>query len=143
MSLVLINFQSNNSIGWFFLQFISFMIDNSCKDRWRIQTRASFFILRLKMTSSSAITTNNTNSKDEDVAFWLHNKLGSHADLWSSFSISSTLTQEHLLSIKSILWTLDTLVKVKLLLSFIHIPKRNITEVRKLIRFSMPSFFFF
>jgi negative elongation factor A len=95
------------------------------------------------MTSSSAITTNNTNSKDEDVAFWLHNKLGSHADLWSSFSISSTLTQEHLLSIKSILWTLDTLVKVKLLLSFIHIPKRNITEVRKLIRFSMPSFFFF
>jgi len=82
------------------------------------------------MTSSS-ITTNNTSSKDEDVAFWLHNKLGSHADLWSSSSISSTLTQEHLLSIKSILWSLDTLVKVKLLLSFIHIPKRNINEVKK------------
>jgi negative elongation factor A len=82
------------------------------------------------MTSSS-ITTSNTSSKDEDVAFWLHNKLGSHADLWSSFSISSTLTQEHLSSIKSILWSLDTLVKVKLLLSFIHIPKRNINEVNK------------
>lgn len=80
------------------------------------------------MTTSSN-TTNNTSSKDEDVAFWLHNKLGSHADLWSSFSISSTLTQEHLLSIKSMLWSLDTLVKVKLLLSFIHIPKRNINEV--------------
>jgi negative elongation factor A len=87
------------------------------------------------MTSSS-ITTNNTSSKDEDVAFWLHNKLGSHADLWSSFSISSTLTQEHLLSIKSILWSLDTLVKVKLLLSFIHIPKRNINEVNYFLNIS-------
>lgn len=75
---------------------------------------------------SSSNTT--TNSKDEDVAFWLHNKLGSHADLWASLSISSTLTQEHLHSIKSILDRLDTLVKVKLLLSFIHIPKRNIAE---------------
>jgi hypothetical protein len=81
------------------------------------------------MASSSSITTNSTISKDEDVAFWLHNKLGSHGDLWSSFSISSTLTQEHLSSIKSILWSLDTLVKIKLLLSFIHIPKRNISEV--------------
>lgn len=80
------------------------------------------------MTSTPA-TTNSTMTKNEEVAFWLHNKLGSHADLWSSFSISSGLTQEHLQSIKSILWTLDTLVKVKLLLSFIHIPKRNITEV--------------
>ena len=75
--------------------------------------------------------TTNTCSKDEDVAFWLHNKLSSHVDLWSSSSISSTLTREHLLSVKSILWSLDTIVKVKLLLSFIHIPKRNINEVRK------------
>ena len=80
-------------------------------------------------------SSNTTNSKDEDVAFWLHNKLGSHADLWSSFSISSTLTQEHLNSIKSILDRLDTLVKVKLLLSFVHIPKRNITEVNLLFIF--------
>ncbi|CAF1155601.1 unnamed protein product [Rotaria sordida] len=84
--------------------------------------------------SSSSIVTSNTSSKDEDVAFWLHNKLGSHVDLWSSFSISSTLTQEHLLSIKSILWSLDTLVKVKLLLSFIHIPKRNINEWESLLK---------
>ncbi|CAF0725514.1 unnamed protein product [Rotaria sp. Silwood1] len=84
--------------------------------------------------SSSSIVTSNTSSKDEDVAFWLHNKLGSHVDLWSSFSISSTLTQEHLLSIKSILWSLDTLVKVKLLLSFIHIPKRNINEWETLLK---------
>ena len=96
--------------------------------------------------SSSSITTTNTSSKDEDVAFWLHNKLGSHVDLWSSFSISSTLTQEHLLSIKSILWSLDTLVKVKLLLSFIHIPKRNINEVKnklELIRKKYLCFVFF
>jgi negative elongation factor A len=85
--------------------------------------------------ATSSNTTTNTSSKDEDVAFWLHNKLGSHADLWSSFSISSTLTQEHLSSIKSILWTLDNLVKVKLLLSFIHIPKRNITEVKIFLHF--------
>jgi negative elongation factor A len=96
------------------------------------------------MTASS-ITTSNTSSKDEDVAFWLHNKLGSHVDLWSSFSISSTLTQEHLLSIKSILWSLDSIVKVKLLLSFIHIPKRNINEVKKqhTILFENISVFFF
>jgi negative elongation factor A len=81
--------------------------------------------------ASVPATTSSTSSKDEDVAFWLHNKLGSHVDLWSSFSISSALTQDHLLSIKSILWSLDTLVKVKLLLSFIHIPKRNISEVNE------------
>jgi len=88
-------------------------------------------------SSSSATTTtttttvsnaNNIISKDDDVAFWLHNKLGSHADLWSSFSISSTLTQEHLQSIKTILKSLDTLVKIKLLLSFAHIPIRNVAE---------------
>ncbi|CAF1436757.1 unnamed protein product [Rotaria magnacalcarata] len=84
--------------------------------------------------ASSSLTTTNASSKDEDVAFWLHNKLGSHVDLWSSFSISSTLTQEHLLSIKSILWSLDTIVKVKLLLSFIHIPKRNINEWESLVK---------
>ncbi|UJR25796.1 hypothetical protein I4U23_007146 [Adineta vaga] len=83
--------------------------------------------------TSTPTTTNNTSSKDEDVGFWLHNKLGSHGDLWSSFSISSTLTQEHLSSIKSILWSLDTLVKVKLLLAFIHIPKRNISEWETLL----------
>jgi negative elongation factor A len=93
--------------------------------------------------ASSSITTTNTSSKDEDVAFWLHNKLGSHADLWSSFSISSTLTQEHLLSIKSILWSLDTLVKVKLLLSFIHIPKRNINEVKLSLKFDVFDVFLF
>lgn len=86
-------------------------------------------------------SSNTTNSKDEDVAFWLHNKLGSHADLWSSFSISSTLTQEHLHSIKSILDRLDTLVKVKLLLSFVHIPKRNIAEVNLFCILKRRSFF--
>lgn len=79
--------------------------------------------------TSITTTSANTTIKDEDVAFWLHNKLGSHADLWSSYSISSTLTREHLQSIKSIPWSLEALVKVKLLLSFIHVPKRNIAEV--------------
>ena len=90
------------------------------------------------MASSSTPTTT-TNSKDEDVSFWLHNKLGSHTDLWSSFHISSTLTQEHLSSIKSILWKLDTLTKVKLLLSFIHLPKRNITEVESFVGHSLQN----
>ena len=91
------------------------------------------------MTTSST-TANTTMSKDEDVAFWLHNKLGSHADLWSSFSISSTLTQEHLTSIKTILWKLDALVKIKLLLSLIHIPKRNIAEVSRACHVSSHPF---
>ena len=65
-----------------------------------------------------------------DTAIWLHNKLGSTNDLWSGKSICSQLTREKLINIQDCFHTLLPHVKVKLLLSFLHIPKRNLEQVR-------------
>ena len=67
--------------------------------------------------------------REGDVALWLHNKLGSTDDLWSGSSICSQLTREKLLLIQDCFHNLQPHVKVKLLLSFLHIPKRNVEEV--------------
>ena len=64
-----------------------------------------------------------------DTALWLHNKLGSTDDLWSGGSICSQLTREKLLSIQDCFPTLQPYVKVKLMLAFLHLPKRNVEEV--------------
>lgn len=64
-----------------------------------------------------------------DTALWLHNKLGSTDDLWSGKSICSQLSQEKLISILDCFHALQSHVKVKLLLSFIHIPRRSIDQV--------------
>ncbi|BFY97627.1 hypothetical protein BsWGS_00667 [Bradybaena similaris] len=63
-----------------------------------------------------------------DTALWLHNKLGSTDDLWSGKSICSQLSQEKLISILDCFHALQSHVKVKLLLSFIHIPRRSIDQ---------------
>jgi len=68
-------------------------------------------------------------SRDADAATWLHNKLGSTDDLWSGSSICSQLTRERLLSIQDCFHSLQPHVKVKLMLSFLHLPKRNVEEV--------------
>ncbi|XP_046341008.2 negative elongation factor A-like [Haliotis rufescens] len=65
-----------------------------------------------------------------DTALWLHNKLGSTDDLWSGRTICSQLSKERLLSILECFHTLQPHVKVKLMLSFLHVPRRN-TEVWK------------
>ncbi|CAH1782567.1 unnamed protein product, partial [Owenia fusiformis] len=69
-------------------------------------------------------------SREGDTALWLHNKLGSTDDLWSGRSICSQLTQDKLQSIQNCFHSLQPYVKVKLMLSFIHIPQRNIEQWR-------------
>lgn len=64
-----------------------------------------------------------------DTSLWLHNKLGTSNDLWSGGSICSQLSQEVLKNIKDCFPDLQSQVKLKLVLSFLHIPRRNIDEV--------------
>jgi negative elongation factor A len=66
-----------------------------------------------------------------DVALWLHNKLGSTSsnDSWNDSWICSQLNKEVLRNIKDCFPDLQTQVKLKLLLSFFHIPKRLVEEV--------------
>ena len=68
-------------------------------------------------------------ARESDAALWLHNKLGSTDDLWSGKSICSQLTQDRLLAIQDCFINLQPHVKVKLLLSFLHLPKRSLEEV--------------
>ena len=68
-------------------------------------------------------------SRDGDISLWLHNKLGSTDDLWSGKTICSQLSREKLLSIQDCFHSLQPYVKVKLMLSFLHLPKRNVEEV--------------
>lgn len=70
-------------------------------------------------------------SREGDTALWLHNKLGSTDDLWSGNSICSQLTRDKLVNIQDCFHNLQSYVKVKLLLSFLHLPKRNMDEVNK------------
>jgi negative elongation factor A len=59
---------------------------------------------------------------------WLHNKLGISNDSWTGGSICSQLNAEVLRNIKDCFPDLQTQVKLKLLLSFFHIPRRNLEE---------------
>lgn len=65
-----------------------------------------------------------------DTALWLHNKLGSTDDLWSGKTICSQLNAERLQNIQECFHALQPHVKVKLLLSFLHLPRRNVEQVR-------------
>lgn len=69
------------------------------------------------------------NVRDSDTSLWLHNKLGTSNDSWTGGSICSQLNAEVLRNIKDCFPDLQTQVKLKLLLSFFHIPRRNIEEV--------------
>ena len=68
-------------------------------------------------------------SKKTDTSLWLHNKLGNVNDLWSAGSICSQLNNERLKNIRDCFTDLQPLVKLKLLISFLHIPRRNVDEV--------------
>ncbi|XP_013138004.1 PREDICTED: negative elongation factor A [Papilio polytes] len=70
------------------------------------------------------------NVRDSDTSLWLHNKLGISNDSWTSGSICSQLNAEVLKNIKDCFPDLQTQVKLKLLLSFFHIPRRNVEEWR-------------
>ena len=67
--------------------------------------------------------------RDGDTAVWLNNKLGSVDDRWCSVSICSQLTKEKLQGSIYCFHTLQPYVKIKFLLSLLHLPKRNVQEV--------------
>lgn len=69
-------------------------------------------------------------TRDFDTALWLHNKLGTSNDQWSGRTIVSQLNKEKLISIRNCFSDLQPQVKLKLLLSIIHIAKRNVEEWR-------------
>lgn len=69
-------------------------------------------------------------ARDFDTALWLHNKLGTSNDQWSGRTIVSQLSQEKLRDIRDCFIDLQPQVKLKLLLSIIHIAKRNVEEWR-------------
>lgn len=68
------------------------------------------------------------NVRDSDTSLWLHNKLGTSNDSWTSGSICSQLNKEVLRNIKDCFPDLQAPVKLKLLLSFFHIPRRLVEE---------------
>lgn len=68
-------------------------------------------------------------NRDSDTSLWLHNKLGTSSE-WTSGSICSQLNKEVLRNIKDCFADLQTQVKLKLLLSFFHIPRRLVEEVK-------------
>ncbi|ALC47896.1 Nelf-A [Drosophila busckii] len=68
------------------------------------------------------------NVRDSDTSLWLHNKLGTSNDSWINGSICSQLNKEVLRNIKECFPDLQTQVKLKLLLSFLHIPRRMVEE---------------
>lgn len=70
------------------------------------------------------------NVRDSDTSLWLHNKLGISNDSWTGGSICSQLNAEVLRNIKACFPDLQTQVKLKLLLSIFHIPRRNVEEWR-------------
>lgn len=76
---------------------------------------------------------NMANVRDSDTSLWLHNKLGTSNDSWTGSSICSQLNAEVLRNIKDCFPDLQTQVKLKLLLSFFHIPRRNVEEVSALL----------
>lgn len=69
-------------------------------------------------------------TRDFDTALWLHNKLGTTNDQWIGKTIISQLNKEKLRNIRNCFIDLQPQVKLKLLLSFVHIAKRNVEEWR-------------
>lgn len=84
-------------------------------------------------TALEANDSNMANVRDSDTSLWLHNKLGTSNDSWTGSSICSQLNAEVLRNIKDCFPDLQTQVKLKLLLSFFHIPRRNVEEVSAFI----------
>lgn len=83
--------------------------------------------------ATEANDSNMANVRDSDTSLWLHNKLGTSNDSWTGSSICSQLNAEVLRNIKDCFPDLQTQVKLKLLLSFFHIPRRNVEEVSALV----------
>ncbi|XP_070565176.1 negative elongation factor A-like [Ptychodera flava] len=69
--------------------------------------------------------------RESDTSLWLHNKLGDNDDLWSGISsFSSQLNRDVLQNIQTCFLASQTQVKLKLLLSFLHMHRRNVEELQ-------------
>jgi hypothetical protein len=90
-----------------------------------VETESPLFSSAQQFSSVSIMA----NVRDSDTSLWLHNKLGTSNDSWTGGSICSQLSAEVLRNIKECFPDLQTQVKLKLLLSFFHIPRRNVEEV--------------
>jgi negative elongation factor A len=66
--------------------------------------------------------------REGDTSLWLHNKLGTSNDTWVGGSICSQYNAEVLGNIRECFVYLQPQVKLKLLLSFFHIPRRSADE---------------
>lgn len=84
---------------------------------------------RMSSNYQTSVPLKMANVRDSDTSLWLHNKLGISNDSWTGGSICSQLNVEVLRNIKECFPDLQTQVKLKLLLSFFHIPRRNLEEV--------------
>ena len=66
--------------------------------------------------------------READTALWLHNKLSSD-DLWGGGNIWSFFTRDVLNNIQKCFMGLENQVKIKLLTSFLHVPRRTAVEL--------------
>merc|ERR1711892_150626 len=69
-------------------------------------------------------------SIQSDTSLWLHNKLGTSNDSWTGGPIVSQLNPDILKKIRNCFQDLQPQVKLKLLLSFLHIGRRNLEQWR-------------
>jgi len=69
-------------------------------------------------------------SIQSDTSLWLHNKLGTSNDSWTGGSIVNQLNPNKLKDIRNCFQDLQPQVKLKLLLSFVHIGRRNLEQWR-------------
>ena len=72
-----------------------------------------------------------TGSQSLEPSLWLHNKLGTSNDSWIGGSIVSQLSPDILVKIQHCFQDLQPQVKLKFLLSFFHIPRRNLEQWRR------------
>ena len=73
-----------------------------------------------------------------DVPQWLNNRLGSSEKTWVDGSIAPHLTRDLLKEIRGCFLDLPSSVKIKLLLSFLHIVRRNLETVSGSITNGLP-----
>ncbi|CAK9300845.1 unnamed protein product [Gordionus sp. m RMFG-2023] len=66
--------------------------------------------------------------RDADLSLWLHNKLGQLDDHWSAKIISPHLNPQTITNAATILNNFQPQVKIKFLLSLLHVSRRNIEE---------------
>lgn len=71
--------------------------------------------------------------KDSDTALWLHNKLGSAEELWVSSSVGGIIKTDTIDNIYRCFTVLTSTVKLKLLLGILHLPRRNLDEMKHTI----------